>query len=325
MENWRGFLTEASSENQAIPVVKSASVADAAWPLLRPGRAAIAALVKGKGINPRQTPAQQAAAIALGGKENLPSPSQNLQTTEVFAIHDRLGLAELSLGAELTTVVESSTLDCNDPSVASAVLLYFDLGGPVPGHDSYHYTGFPDHASFDKFIKLLASAARSGKDMGKMGIGKRMGTVPCFYPAYDPEQQFTINLEPAQITIGVSPVWNHHKEQTEPSVVIVWGDPSLEGAAGDAAFGSTTPYFLHPDGALAMAREYTRLIAPLVKRNDGEVYQQPSALPYPEALARYCAEKEHEDSKAEPAPATSTGGSEFATVPGIKVGKWGKS
>ena len=178
---------------------------------------------------------------------------------------------------------------------ASAVTLYFDLTEPVPGHDSGAEIGFQTDGDFDKFIKLLASAAKSSSIMGTLG------QVPCFY--IPPEgtgalQGYGQVTETSKVTVGLSPVWNHKTERQERAVVLAWGDIG----EGHTAEG-TGPYFLSPSAVLSMVRQWVALAAPLIKQNDGSVYQHPSTLPVPDKLTADCEEAAKERRRlANPGP-----------------------
>jgi hypothetical protein len=263
MNSWRKFLTEATNPAAAVPARKRASVPDGAWPMLRPGTAGIAAL---------SSASLRAARAALGGKSK-----SDLEPKDIFALHQSLERADISLSADLMTIVGKNK--CKDTESASAVILGFDLSEPVPAHEFIIQIGFQTEAYFDQFIKLLTSGAKSSSTMGTLG------QVPAFYvppPGTGTETPYAIPEAKAKVTVGVSPVWNHHTQQQERAVVLAWGD------IGEGHTSKGGPYFIYPDAAAAMAKEWLRLAAPLIKRNDGDVYQYPSTLPVPDQLTADC-------------------------------------
>ena len=139
--------------------------------------------------------------------------------------------------------------------------------------------GFQTEAHFDKFIKLLISGAKSSSTMGTLG------QVPAFYippQGTGPATTYAVVTETAKVTVGVSPIWNHHTQQQDRAVVVAWGD------IGEGHTTKGGPYFIQPDAAASMAKEWARLAAPLIKRNDGDVYQYPSTLPVPDQLTADC-------------------------------------
>ena len=274
MNSWRNFLTEAA----ALPARKRVSVPDGAWPLLKPSRAATTSL---------SNSSLRAARAALGGNNK-----SDLKPKDIFALHDNLDQASINLGADLTTVVGKNI--CKDDVRASAVTLYFDLNEPVPGHDFGVEIGFQTDGDFDKFIKLLTSAAKSSSIMGTLG------QVPCFYVPPEgtgPISGYVQVTETSKVTVGLSPVWNHKTERQERAVVLAWGDIG-EGHTTEG----TGPYFLSPSAVLSMTRQWVALTAPLIKRNDGSVYQYPATLPPPDELEKACKKADDDRNRATVGP-----------------------
>jgi hypothetical protein len=290
VNNWRNFLI---TEAEALPSSKAVEIDNALWPVARPEAAASTALTSDQ--------VRQARAAMGGGKEK----EYPGTTKEIFSLHRSIEeRSPLSINASLNIVATDEKAMCTEQGRASAVLLSFDVLGRLPGHNTGQEMGFQTDKDFDSFLGLINKAARTTQK------NALLGSVNCFYPRFDHGNRkagYKIVKDSAKVSVGVSPIWNQFTNSEEPAVVIIFGTMGEhEGGGG--------PYFLHVDEALLMAREYARLAAPYIKRNDGSVYQYPSAIPPGDYLLRMC---DYERNK-KPIP-QRTQGKAAVTIPGLGV------
>jgi hypothetical protein len=305
MENWRSFIKEQEKVLPAVPARTRIEIPSGAFPMLRPETAAAEALT---------SRGERIAAIALGKRQSQ-SP---LSDKEKFGLKEGLPLAPISLTADLLLLADGSRCkDARDgaPIWASAVVWGFDLSGPIPGHDISSMFFFEEEENFNKFVTLLTSAGKSGASNGRLGSVKcrrlRATSVEGKKPMAT-VQDADFNDEDAIMTVGISPVWDEAMGQSLPAVVLIFGK------IGELYSGHAPPYFITPKAALRTAADLKRTASEFKAANNGLLYSYPPPegmwVPEEDSLA-VCS-----TGRLAPPPTTSAGGSEMATVPGIKIG-----
>jgi hypothetical protein len=290
--------------NAAIPSLKFVEIDKALYPVAFPEAIADDAL---------GSPGLRAARAAMGAGTQKASTRE---PTELYRFHKNLKeRASMWIGVNLLTIAPSWASACKG-DVASAVMLYFGVTGLIPGHDEGAFIGFESNKDLNKYLKLIKDAARSTKDSGIIGGVDCFYTLPPEPPPAPPPPNFSFEYDKGRVTVGVSPVFNQFTQTVEPAVVIIFGSLGEHQSSGQGG-----PYYIQPDEALLMAREYERLATPYMQRNKGLSYHYPTAVEIPDELATYCGQIKADQiqgltTKKQSSPAPNA---DAPTVPGFKT------